>query len=407
MFEETENNEMIVDTNNGAQNQMPENKERFKRPVIREVINGELSIPKAIALESVYGKDVVDAYKGVLKDSKKFEDSNNANRRKSLINLSVLARQKDNPSTPAGGGTTQEIPQPEENKKDDRENETEKEYYLRILQRRLELIENKYGIKFDQELIDFFKSDEYFENGNIDFLENADSFGKVDDVWNDKDLLNDSAEVINKVEEDNKNAMEIVKSNALKYGDSSLYSSVASNCEELEKFIDKTKKEAAEDDKFYNEQKSKDRVERAILAMAVKNNENDKIKALGEVLIESINKRANYMKDEIEINNYRRNLIMKEENAKTLEEIKIVKESEDKLVLLQEERRRKRPNTFVPREDENKEERKETNLETPMDINSPTLDNFKSEEKTESVKENENAKKLVLTFNKPNQSNVV
>ena len=42
-----------------------------------------------------------------------------------------------------------------------------------------------------------------------------------------------------------------------------------------------------------------------------------------------------------------------------------------------------------------------------MDINSPMLDNFKSEEVNGPVKENENVKKLVLTFNKPNQSDVV
>ena len=426
---DTERNMSEVRDGNGAQ--VPE---RYNRQIIRAVTDGKVSVTLENTLREKYGKTFVDEYKNILKESKEIENSNDPNRRKRLINLSALVKQKENPTTPVGGGAVPEVPkQVEEEKKDKREDETDKEYYLRILQRRLELIEQKYGIKFDQELIDYFKSDEYYKNGNINFLENDETLKKIHKVWSETELLDTSSEVIDKVAEENKKAMEVIKNNAFKYGDSSLYSSVVEDCEELENYVEKTKKDALNDEKFYNEQKTKDRVERAILAMAVKSNENEEIKALGEVLTESINKRADYMKDEIDIKNYRRNLKIKEDSTKSLDEIKVVKDSDDKLVLLLNERRENRPNGFGPRVVETKEDVQEVdnkvpvtenkdsyynvyhekeenlnkNIEPAMDINSPMLDNFMSEEVNGPVKENENVKKLVLTFNKPNQSDVV
>ena len=167
---ETVNNESIVDTNNGAQNQIPD---RYNRQVIRAVANGKVSVSLDNAIREKYGSDIANEYKKVLEDSTK-TDNKDPNRRKSLINLSAIIRQRENPK-PSEEENHEQLQTVEKESTKEVTNETNKDYYLRILQRRIDLIREKYGIEFDPKLIEYFKSDEYFENGNIDFLESYES----------------------------------------------------------------------------------------------------------------------------------------------------------------------------------------------------------------------------------------
>ena len=157
---ETINNEM--DVNNGTQSQIPDH---YNRQIVRQVANGKVSVPLERTLEENYGKDFVEKYKDVLKNS---EDNKKSDRR-SVINLSAYIRAKENAE--ANSEAVSETPAPVEEETIN----PNKEYYLKILQRRLDLIEEKYGIKFDPKLVEYFKSDEYFETGNIDFLEGYES----------------------------------------------------------------------------------------------------------------------------------------------------------------------------------------------------------------------------------------
>ena len=168
------NNDMEVKTDNGAQNQ---NADRVKITKIRQVADGVANIPLLTAIENNYGANIAHLYNGVLQSVANDQSKKDPNRRKNIINLSALERAKENENqSPKEEIKDLELPKVhEEEKKTEDSNDLDKEYYLRILQRRIDLIEEKLNIKFDPELIEYFKSDEYFENGNIDFLESLES----------------------------------------------------------------------------------------------------------------------------------------------------------------------------------------------------------------------------------------
>ena len=122
--EETMNNEIDVMTDNGTQNQAPD---RYKRPIVRAVSDGKVSVTLENSLREKYGKNFVDEYKAVLRESKE-NNNNDTNRRKKLINLSAIIREKENPTH--SEGTAPETPTTvEEDKKEKIENETDKEFF--------------------------------------------------------------------------------------------------------------------------------------------------------------------------------------------------------------------------------------------------------------------------------------
>ena len=349
------NNEEYEKLRNTVNDQgIPFEHQYLKRTVEPSVVNGQVSIPRQNELREKYGEDFTKEYMEIVKNGSNHKGS--LNNRSRLVNISADIRRKQankaqeiekkNNVEQAEGGH-EESKSADDNADGGHENskteiDDKKKYYLEKLRRRIDLVQKKYGIEFDRDLIEFFESDEYFLDGKIPDLDNYEALAKIDKAWNTAQVMNNNAEEINKIAEENAKAIETMKKNALLFGDKSLYDSVVEDCNELEQFIDKSKEVAIQDEKYYNDQKIKEKVEVAILCIVSQKAENPKLSQFIDVLKNAINKRTEYMTEEIKLKSYARDLETKEINAKEIEEIADIKTKHDRVVDLLDDRRGER-----------------------------------------------------------------
>lgn len=328
----------------------------FKREVTPKVIDGKVPIPVENNIRNNYGEDFVNEYKRVVKHAE--ASKGDLNHRGTLVNLSSIIRKKqgeNKTNTADEGGHVSEIgaakKSDESFKIEDEGGHTTvfsskdeaKEYYLRILRRRLDLISKKYNIQFDKEFVDFFESDEFFVDGKVPNLEEYKDLEAIDKAWNTADIINDLPNDIDKTIEDNYKAMQVVKNTALLYGDKALYDSVIDDSKKIDDFLEKSRNNAIRDQKFFNEQKVKEKVETAILGIVShKVQDNPELQEVIDVVKDAINKRTDYMREETKVKQYERNIRVKEVQAESLEAAKEFKSDHDRVVDLLDNRRDER-----------------------------------------------------------------
>ncbi len=194
----------------------------------------------------------------------------------------------------------------------------DKETYLKTLLKKLELIEKYTGVKLDNDLIEFFKSDEYAYSTNLmlpDILRDED-YTRIMNAWSLPILINDNREELQSKEiasaEDSIRALErYVAINGLGNTQdnptidllSRLKNDVAEERGRVQKDID-----------FFKKEKLKERVECAILYSVKDQTQNTKLSSLTNALKETITSRINYMTDEVHLREARKNIMNDQSN---------------------------------------------------------------------------------------------
>jgi len=186
----------------------------------------------------------------------------------------------------------------------------DKENYLKSLDKKLALIEKHTGVKLDEALINFFRSDEYIYSTTLqlpDILRDED-YKRIMDAWSLPILVNDTREEaaskeINIAEESIKALERYVAINGLGNSEDNptigLLRTLSSNVQEEKDRINA-------DVDFFKKEKLKERVECAILYSVKDQTQDSKLQSLSSALKETITSRINYMQDETKLRNERK-----------------------------------------------------------------------------------------------------
>jgi hypothetical protein len=180
--------------------------------------------------------------------------------------------------------------------------EEDKENYLKSLFKKLDLIEKHTGVKLDNELKNFFTSDEYIYSTSLnlpDVLRDED-YTRIMNAWSLPIIVNDNREElanreINSAEDSIKARERDVGINGL--GDSKENPTVVL-LQGLKDNVNEEKNRVNSDISFFKNEKLKERVECAILYGVKDQTQNSTIQSLTNALKETITGRINYMKDE-------------------------------------------------------------------------------------------------------------
>jgi hypothetical protein len=178
----------------------------------------------------------------------------------------------------------------------------DKETYLQSLFKKFKLIENHTGVKLDQELINFFTSDEYIYSTTSklpDILRDED-FTRIMNAWSLPILVNDNREElasreIYSAEDSIKSLERYVAINGLGNTEDNPTIVLLNN---LRRDVAEEKNRVNSDINFFKKEKLKERVEVAILYSVKDQTKDTKLQSLSNALKETITDRINYMKDE-------------------------------------------------------------------------------------------------------------
>jgi hypothetical protein len=178
----------------------------------------------------------------------------------------------------------------------------DKEAYLQSLFKKFKLIEKHTGVKLDQELINFFTSDEYIYSTTStlpDILRDED-FTRIMNAWSLPILVNDSREELANrelysAEDSIKNLERYVAINGLGNTEDNPTIVLLNN---LRRDVAEEKNRVNSDINFFKKEKLKERVEVAILYLVKNQTKDTKLQSLSNALKETITDRINYMKDE-------------------------------------------------------------------------------------------------------------
>ena len=335
----------------------------FKREVTPQVFDGKVSIPRQNDIRATYGDDFLKEYEHQVANPKAAHGSLDS--RSNLVNLSDIIRKKQAEregkanASDEGGHVSELGPQEAPNngnnsfKVEDEgghvstfsSKEEAKMYYLNILRKRLDKIAKKYNIEFDREFVEFFETDDFFLDGKVPSLEEYSDLEKIDKAWQTADVISDVPAEVDKTIEENYKAMQTVRRTALLFGDKALYDSVMEDSNKLDEFLARSKENALKDQKFFNEQKIKEKVEVAILAIVSHEVERyPQLREMIDVVRDAINKRTEYMQKEMRDNQQLRDLRVNTVQAGTLEATSEFKTNLDESVSLLNARRGEREN---------------------------------------------------------------
>jgi len=178
----------------------------------------------------------------------------------------------------------------------------DKEAYLQSLFKKFKLIEKHTGVKLDQELINFFTSDEYIYSTTStlpDILRDED-FTRIMNAWSLPILVNDNREELSNrelysAEDSIKNLERYVAINGLGNTEDNPTIVLLNN---LRRDVAEEKNRVNSDINFFKKEKLKERVEVAILYSVKDQTKDTKLQSLSNALKETITDRINYMKDE-------------------------------------------------------------------------------------------------------------
>ncbi len=196
-------------------------------------------------------------------------------------------------------------------------NAEDKEAYLKNFFNKIKIIEQATGLTLDDEFKKFFTSDEYITSSNLTLPEllRDENYDKLKDTWSLPDMVEDL-----RVEQANRElyaANDSIKSLenhfAVNYGNTQ-DNSVIETLKGLSGDVQEEKQRIEQDIEFLKKEKLKERVEVAILATVSGLTQNKKIDTLANLLKETITSRVNYMKDENNLRDMRKNLIQDKSN---------------------------------------------------------------------------------------------
>ncbi len=196
-------------------------------------------------------------------------------------------------------------------------NAADKEEYLKDFFNKIKIIEQATGLTLDDEFKKFFTSDEYITSSNLTLPEllRDENYDKLKDIWSLPEMVEDL-----RVEEANRElfaADDSIKSLenhfAVNYGNTQ-DNSVIETLKGLSGDVQEEKQRIEQDIEFLKKEKLKERVEVAILATVSGLTQNKKIDTLANLLKETITSRINYMKDENNLRDMRKNLIQDKSN---------------------------------------------------------------------------------------------
>lgn len=191
-------------------------------------------------------------------------------------------------------------------------NSEDKAKYLQNFFKKIELIESKAGVKLDPEFIKFFTSDEYILANDLKLPEllQDENYDKLKDTWSLPAIVDDlRAEEANKelyAADDSIKAME--KFYAENYGNTQ-DNSVIEALKGLSGDVQEEKERIEQDIEFFKKEKMKERIEVAVLASVAGMQNNKTVATLANLLKESITSRVNYMKDETNLRDMRKETI--------------------------------------------------------------------------------------------------
>jgi hypothetical protein len=190
-----------------------------------------------------------------------------------------------------------------------------KEEYLKNFYNKVKIIEQATGVTLDEEFIKFFTSDEYIMANDLKLppMLQDENYDKLKDTWSLPDMINDlrAEEADKELYAANDSIKSLENHFAVNYNDTK-DNSVIETLKGLSSDVTEEKNRIEQDIEFLKKEKLKERVEVAILASVAGNTENKKIDTLANLLKETITSRVNYMKDE---NNLRD---MRKENIKDM-----------------------------------------------------------------------------------------
>ena len=198
--------------------------------------------------------------------------------------------------------------------------EEDKEKYLKDLFRKLAIIERYTGIQIDRNLIDFFKSDEYIfsDEMNLPDILRDEDFERIKNAWSLPVLINDNREELKSQEiekaETSVNALEgdILRNNMGNTQDNPAIQQI----NRLKGDVQEEKERIEKDNKFFTDEKLKERVECALLYSVKGQTQNPTVHNLSNALKETITGRINYMEDETKLRDERK----KENSDKSLKD---------------------------------------------------------------------------------------
>ena len=195
--------------------------------------------------------------------------------------------------------------------------EEDKENYLKNLFKKLALIEKYTGVTLDQNLVNFFKSDEFIYSGELnlpDVLRDKD-FERIKNAWSLPVLIDDNREELKSREiTDAETSITSLENFVVMNGlGNTKDNPTIELLNKLKGDVEEEKNRITEDNKFFTKEKLKERVECAILYGVKGQTQNPQIHSLSNALKETITGRINYMKDEQNLRNERK----KEQNDKT------------------------------------------------------------------------------------------
>ncbi len=188
----------------------------------------------------------------------------------------------------------------------------DKGIYLQNFFNKVKLIESATGIKLDNEFIKFFTSDEYIMGSDLSLppMLQDENFGKLQDTWSLPVIVDDLR--VEKADKELYAAQDSVNSLENYYAKN--FGSTADNSaievlKGLSNDVSEEKNRVLADIEFFKKEKLKERVEVAILASVSGLYQNPKIDTLANLLKESITSRINYMKDEENLRDIRKQSI--------------------------------------------------------------------------------------------------
>ena len=185
----------------------------------------------------------------------------------------------------------------------------DKQSYLEDFFTKVKIIEEKAGIVLDPEFIKFFTSDEYIKANDLTLppLLQDENYDKLKDTWSLPVMVEDSREEETNLElyqaKDSINSLE--KYYAQNYGNTQ-DNSVIETLKGLSEDVSEEKERIEKDIEFFKKEKMKERVEVAILASVAGYQSNKKIDTLANLLKEKITNRVNYMNDEKNLRDMRK-----------------------------------------------------------------------------------------------------
>ena len=254
--------------------------------------------------------------------------------------------------------------------------EEDKEEYMRNLFKKLAIVEKYTGVRVSQELIDFFKSDEYIYSNDLnlpDILRDED-FNRIKNAWSLPVLIDDNREElaskeISGAETSIASLENFIVMNGL--GNSQDNQSVQM-LNKLKADVKEEKDRVSEDNKFFTKEKLKERVECALLYSVKGQTESPTIKSMSNALKETITARINYMQDETHLRQERKNAVndkSNKDNERHSGEYQSSLMNANKEVNARREKRAKGEVKFIPQAVVKNRTRAKENINAPVQQN--------------------------------------